>query len=72
VAFVAHVAGHSQIFVRLVGRGTSLQITRDPADHLYPRRSPDSASLFYYSDSSIFGGIRSISRRRTTSVVESG
>lgn len=48
VAYVAHVAGNAQVFVRLVASGTPLQITRDAADHLYPRWSPDSASIFYY------------------------
>jgi Tol biopolymer transport system component len=48
VAFVAYTAGNVQIFVRLVSGGTPLQITRVAADHLYPRWSPDSASIFYY------------------------
>lgn len=48
VAFVADVGGRKQILVRLVDRGTSLQITSDAADHLYPRWSPDSTSLLYY------------------------
>jgi serine/threonine protein kinase len=37
VAFVADGAGRKQVFVRLVDRGTSLQLTSDAADHLYPR-----------------------------------
>lgn len=48
VAFVAYVDGHAQIFVRLVAGGSTLQLTREAADHLYPRWSPDSASIIYY------------------------
>jgi Tol biopolymer transport system component len=49
VAFTAGVGGHRQLFVRLVAGGAPLQITRDPVDHEYPRWSPDSSSIFYFS-----------------------
>ena len=45
VAFTASVAGHRQLFVQLVAGGTPLQLTRDSADHEFPRWSPDSSSL---------------------------
>ena len=46
--------------MRLVAGGTPLQITRDAADHLYPRWSPDSSSVLYYrppSDGEFDGAI---------------
>ncbi len=49
VAFTAGVNGHRQIFVQLVAGGAPLQITRDPVDHEYPRWSPDSSSILYFS-----------------------
>jgi len=49
VAFSADTSGRRQIWVRLLAGGAPLPITRDPADHQYPRWSPDSASLIYYS-----------------------
>ena len=49
VAFTAGVAGHRQLFVQLVAGGTPLQLTRDPADHEFPRWSPDSSSLVYFT-----------------------
>src|SRR5437879_4332385 len=49
VAFSADIRGSRQIWVRLLAGGAPLAITRDPADHQYPRWSPDSASLIYYS-----------------------
>jgi serine/threonine protein kinase len=49
VAFTASVAGKRQVFVRLIAGGTALQITRDPVDHEFPRWSPDSSSIFYFS-----------------------
>jgi eukaryotic-like serine/threonine-protein kinase len=49
VAFTAGVGGKRQLFVQLVAGGAPLQITRDPADHEYPRWSPDSSSIFYFS-----------------------
>jgi eukaryotic-like serine/threonine-protein kinase len=52
VAYVAQEGGKAQIYVRLVARGTPLQVTRDAADHLYPRWSADSASIIYYRPSS--------------------
>jgi serine/threonine protein kinase len=48
VAYVADVGGRKQVFVRLVDRGTSLQLTSDAADHLHPRWSPDSTLVLYY------------------------
>ncbi len=35
--------------VRLIAGGTPLQITRDNAEHLYPRWTRDSASIIYYT-----------------------
>jgi eukaryotic-like serine/threonine-protein kinase len=49
VAFTAGVSGKRQLFVQLVAGGAPLQITRDPVDHEYPRWSPDSSSIFYFS-----------------------
>jgi eukaryotic-like serine/threonine-protein kinase len=49
VAFTAGVGGRRQLFVRLIAGGAPLQITRDPLDHEYPRWSPDSSSIFYFS-----------------------
>ncbi len=49
VAFTAGVDGKRQLFVQLVAGGAPLPITRDPVDHEFPRWSPDSSSLFYFS-----------------------
>ena len=49
VAFTADVGGRRQIFVRLLGRGSPLPITRDAVDHQSPRWSPDGTSLLYFS-----------------------
>jgi serine/threonine protein kinase len=49
VAFVATVEGKQQVWVRLFSGGSPLQVTRDDADHLYPRWTPDSSSLIYYT-----------------------
>jgi len=49
VAFTAGVGGKRQVFVQLIAGGAPLQITRDAADHEYPRWSPDSSSIFYFS-----------------------
>jgi Tol biopolymer transport system component len=49
VAFIAEADGHLHIFVRLIAGGGTLRLTRDSADHLYPRWSPDSASIVYYA-----------------------
>ncbi|MFN2386662.1 MAG: protein kinase [Thermoanaerobaculia bacterium] len=49
VAFTAEVDGKRQIWVRLIAGGAPLQITRDAADHQFPRWSPDSSSLLYYT-----------------------
>ena len=51
VAFTAEVSGRRQIWVRLLAGGSPLQVTRDDADHQYPRWSPDSSSLIYFSPS---------------------
>ncbi len=51
VAFTADVGGRRQVWVRLLAGGTPLQVTRDDADHQYPRWSPDSSSLIYFSPS---------------------
>jgi Tol biopolymer transport system component/DNA-binding winged helix-turn-helix (wHTH) protein len=49
VAFTADNAGYRQVWVRLIAGGTPLQITHDNVDHTYPRWSPDSSTLVYYS-----------------------
>ena len=49
VAFTAGVGGRRQLFMKLVTGGAPLQLTRDPVDHEYPRWSPDSSSIFYFS-----------------------
>ncbi len=48
---VAFSAGSNapQLWVRLLAGGAPLKITRDEVPHLYPRWSPDSASLLYFS-----------------------
>jgi eukaryotic-like serine/threonine-protein kinase len=51
VAFTADVGGRRQVWVRLLAGGTPLQVTHDDADHQYPRWSPDSSSLIYFSPS---------------------
>ena len=51
VAFTADVGGRRQVWVRLLARGAPLQVTHDDADHQYPRWSPDSSSLIYFSPS---------------------
>jgi len=49
VAFTADKAGYRQVWLRLIAGGTLLQITHDNVDHAYPRWSPDSSTLIYYS-----------------------
>jgi Tol biopolymer transport system component len=49
VAFVALVAGRRQIWIRLLAGGALLQLTRDDADHRYPRWAPDSNTLIYFT-----------------------
>ena len=49
VAFVAASGRRKQVWVRLLTGGTSLQLTRDDADHEQPRWAPDSSSLIYYT-----------------------
>src|SRR3981081_2813727 len=51
VAFTADVGGRRQVWMRLLAGGTPLQVTHDDADHQYPRWSPDSSSLIYFSPS---------------------
>jgi eukaryotic-like serine/threonine-protein kinase len=51
VAFTADVGGRRQIWVRLLARGSALQVTHDETDHQYPRWSSDSSSLIYFSPS---------------------
>jgi Tol biopolymer transport system component/DNA-binding winged helix-turn-helix (wHTH) protein len=48
VAFSAG-AGTPHIWVRLLSGGSSLKITQDNVAHLYPRWSPDSVSLIYFT-----------------------
>jgi len=48
VAFVAAVTGRQHVWIRLLAGGAPLQLTRDDADHLDPRWSPDSSTLIYY------------------------
>src|SRR3989475_1774254 len=49
LAFTAGVGGKRQIFVQLIAGGAPLQITRDPVDHEFPRWSPDSSLILYFS-----------------------
>ncbi|HYL84334.1 MAG TPA: protein kinase [Candidatus Angelobacter sp.] len=49
VAFVSDSTGSRQVWIRLLAGGVPLQLTRDAGDHLSPRWSADSASLFYYT-----------------------
>jgi Tol biopolymer transport system component len=49
VAFTAGVDGKRQLFVQRIAGGARLQLTRDPVDHEYPRWSPDSSSILYFS-----------------------
>jgi serine/threonine protein kinase len=49
VAFTAGVGGKRQLFVQLIAGGAPLQITRDTVDHEWPRWSPDSSSILYFS-----------------------
>jgi serine/threonine protein kinase len=47
IAFVSDTTGTRQIYVRLLAGGPPLQLTHDEVDHLNPRWSADSASLYY-------------------------
>jgi eukaryotic-like serine/threonine-protein kinase len=49
LAFTADLAGNRQLWVRLLAGGAPLQVTHDKADHQFPRWSPDSAWLIYFS-----------------------
>ncbi|HEV8131942.1 MAG TPA: protein kinase [Acidobacteriota bacterium] len=51
VAFTTDAGGKRQIWIRLLAGGAPLQITHNPADHLFPRWSRDSTSIIYYSPS---------------------
>jgi eukaryotic-like serine/threonine-protein kinase len=76
VAFTSDLSGKRQLWIRLLAGGAPLQITNDDADHLYPRWSPDSSSVLYYSpsESAANGTIWEVSalggspRRITTSI----
>jgi Tol biopolymer transport system component len=52
VAFTAARDGRRQVFIRFVNRGEPLPITRDDADHQFPRWLPDGSSLIYFSPAS--------------------
>src|SRR5262249_15148818 len=49
VAFTAGVNGRRQVFVQLLAGGAPFQLTHDPIDHQFPRWSPDSSSVVYFS-----------------------
>src|SRR5437867_4224645 len=49
VAFTAGVGGKRQLLVQLIAGGAPMHVTRDPVDHQYPRWSPDSSSIIYFS-----------------------
>jgi Tol biopolymer transport system component len=49
VAFAASDGRHQQVWVRLLSGGAPLAVTKDPADHHWPRWSPDSGSLIYFT-----------------------
>ena len=52
VAFTADSEGVRQIWVRLLSGGPPLRLTHDAADHLYPRWTPDSGAIVYFSPAS--------------------
>jgi Tol biopolymer transport system component len=56
VAFTARVNGTRQIFVRLLAGGTPIPITKEAVDHQFPRWTPDSNSLVYFTPSEEPGG----------------
>ena len=49
IAFTGSVGKTPQVFVQLMTRGAALQLTHDDADHQFPRWSPDSSSVIYFS-----------------------
>ena len=49
IAFTGSVGKTRQVFVQLTARGGALQLTQDDADHQFPRWSPDSSSIIYFS-----------------------
>jgi Tol biopolymer transport system component len=49
VVFTASLNGTRQIFVRLLAGGPPLPITKDAADHQFPRWARDGNSLVYFS-----------------------
>ncbi len=64
VAFTGDVEGRRQLWVRLIAGGPPLRLTRDPIDHLFPRWSPDSSSIVYFSpaaDSDASGALWEVS-----------
>jgi serine/threonine protein kinase len=49
IAFVTIVDGIRHVWIRMLGGGGVLQLTRDNVDHLHPRWAPDSTTLIYYT-----------------------
>jgi serine/threonine protein kinase len=49
VTFVSDSTGARQVWIRLLGGGPSLQITKDVGDHLEPRWTQDSGNILYYT-----------------------
>jgi Tol biopolymer transport system component len=50
LAFVASdLAGHRQIWIRRLAGGNAIQITTDAVDHEYPRWTPDSEAIVYFT-----------------------
>jgi serine/threonine protein kinase/Tol biopolymer transport system component len=49
IAFTAGVNGRRQVFIQLLDGGSPLQLTHDGADHQFPRWTPASSSLLYFS-----------------------
>jgi serine/threonine protein kinase len=49
VAFVAPVQGRRQIWIRRLTGGQNLQITHEDVDHDYPRWTPDSSAIVYFT-----------------------
>ena len=49
VAYVAAKDGRRQIFVRLLTGGDHFQLTNDDLDHQWPRWTPDSAAVVYFT-----------------------
>jgi hypothetical protein len=49
IAYVAPADGRRQVWVRLLAGGPPMQITRDDADHDYPRWFPDSSAIVFFT-----------------------